>query len=126
MSPGRQDLDDVLRAPALVAVGWTDDELAAGTIEGEGVVRDGVSPPMFVRQPHGQAEGLRLGAPPPAALLVTKAVAADMLSMSVDSLEKHVIGDLRTVRVGGMVRIPMRELEQWVGKSAARALASER
>lgn len=50
--------------------------------------------------------------PDAAVLLVTKAEAARRLSVSVSSIERAMRrGDIRTVRIGGTVRIPVSELE---------------
>jgi hypothetical protein len=51
-----------------------------------------------------------------------KAEAAQALGKSIDWLEDHVMGDVRTLRRGASVLIPVRELEAWVEKSAGRAL----
>jgi excisionase family DNA binding protein len=61
---------------------------------------------------------------PVAALLVTRAEAAKLLAMSLDHFERHVQGDLRVVRSGALVLIPVRELERWVEENAARTLGA--
>jgi len=53
---------------------------------------------------------------------VTKPQAADLLSMSVDSLERHVLPDLRVIRRGRLVLIPVAELERWCEANAERTL----
>jgi Helix-turn-helix domain len=55
-------------------------------------------------------------------LAYTKPEAAQLLSMSVDSLERYVLGDLRVIRKGRMVLIPHAELERWIAANAARTL----
>jgi excisionase family DNA binding protein len=54
---------------------------------------------------------------------LSKAEAADLLSISVDSFERHVMGDLRTVRIGGRVLIPAKELDRWLEENARSALS---
>ncbi|MHB8469997.1 MAG: hypothetical protein ACYDCH_09615 [Gaiellaceae bacterium] len=51
-------------------------------------------------------------------LALTKVEAAAALSMSVDSFERHVQADLRLVRKGRLVLVPVRELERWLEKNA--------
>ena len=51
------------------------------------------------------------------ALTVPGAAAA--LGLSADSFARHVAGELRLLRVGRSVRVPVRELERWAERSAA-------
>jgi hypothetical protein len=53
---------------------------------------------------------------------VTKAQAAIALSMSIDSLERYVLHDLRVIRRGRLVLIPVNELERWCESNAERTL----
>jgi len=53
-------------------------------------------------------------------LLIRREDAARYLGMSVDSLERHVLPEIKTVRVGRMVLLPVAELEAWVAGRAAR------
>lgn len=53
---------------------------------------------------------------------VTKAQAAEALSMSIDSLERYVLHDLRVIRRGRLVLIPTAELERWADANAERTL----
>ena len=55
---------------------------------------------------------------------VTKAQAAEALSMSIDSLERYVLHDLRIIRRGRLVLIPTSELERWATDNAERTLAA--
>lgn len=55
-------------------------------------------------------------------LALSKTEAAEALGVSVDFLERHVMGELRVVRRGRRRLIPMRELERWLEQNAARAL----
>jgi len=59
-------------------------------------------------------------------LLLSRKRAAAALSMSVDSLERHVLPDLRLVRRGRLVLIPVAELEKWVARSMARTLEADK
>ncbi len=59
-------------------------------------------------------------------LALSKAEAAEALGMSVDHLERHVLGDLRVVRSGRLRLIPLAELEAWLDRSASRTLAGAR
>jgi hypothetical protein len=64
-------------------------------------------------------------------LAVSKAEAAEMLGMSVDSFERHVLGELRTARPRGpngegrLRLIPVSELQNWLERHSARALGDE-
>ncbi len=62
--------------------------------------------------------------PPHERVLVSKGDAARMLAMSVDHFERHVQPDLRLVRSGRLVRVPVRELHRWADEKAARTLES--
>jgi excisionase family DNA binding protein len=53
---------------------------------------------------------------------LTRAEAAQALGMSVDHFERHVQPDLRVVRSGRLVLVPLRELERWVDEAAHRVL----
>lgn len=53
---------------------------------------------------------------------VTKPQAAELLSMSVDSLERYVMADVRIIRRGRLVLIPVTELEAWANDNAERTL----
>lgn len=55
-------------------------------------------------------------------LALSKAEAAEALGVSVDFLERHVLDELRVVRRGRRRLIPMRALEAWLDRNAARAL----
>jgi hypothetical protein len=52
-------------------------------------------------------------------LALTKADAARALAVSVDHLERHVLPELRVIRSGRLVLVPLRELERWVDEHAA-------
>jgi excisionase family DNA binding protein len=51
--------------------------------------------------------------------------AAASLSLSRDSFERHVMPELRLVRVGRRLLVPRRELERWIDQSSAIALVAE-
>lgn len=57
-------------------------------------------------------------------LTVSKAEAAHRLGVSIDFLEEHVIPELKVIRRGRKVLVPVRELEGWVEENAARTLGS--
>jgi hypothetical protein len=79
----------------------------------------------WVRAQASPAEKTRASEAKPAPkLLVTKPEAADRLSMSVDSFERYVMPDLRLVRRGRLVLVPVAELEGWVYQNAAPTLPS--
>ena len=44
--------------------------------------------------------------------------AAAMLSMSIDSFQRHVRPEIRTIRVGDMVLVPVAELQRWIERNA--------
>jgi hypothetical protein len=52
-------------------------------------------------------------------LTYSKAEAAASLGVSVDFLEEHILSDLRVIRKGRLLLIPVRELERWVERSAS-------
>jgi excisionase family DNA binding protein len=51
--------------------------------------------------------------------------AAAMLSMSRDSFDRYVRDELRLLRVGRKVLVPVSELERWVERNAAVPIALE-
>ena len=51
-------------------------------------------------------------------ILVNRDMAADMLSMSVDSLERYVLPHVRVVRRGRLRLIPTDELRRWATENA--------
>jgi hypothetical protein len=59
-------------------------------------------------------------------ILYTKAEAAELLSISIDSFERYVMPDVRVIRRGRLVLVPRTELELWVEANAARDLPSAR
>lgn len=66
-------------------------------------------------------------APTPAArriprLAVTKVEAAEALGVSVDFLEDHVMRELRIVRRGRRLLIPLHELSRWLESNSQRTL----
>lgn len=60
---------------------------------------------------------------PLAPLAVPPDEAAAMLSMSRDSFDRYVRDDVRVVRRGRLVLVPVVELTLWLDRSAARTLA---
>jgi hypothetical protein len=69
---------------------------------------------------NGARPSARLRPVPP--LLATREEAARLLAMSVDSFERYVQPEVRLVRVGSMVLVPVVELERWVEEHSARTL----
>jgi excisionase family DNA binding protein len=55
-------------------------------------------------------------------LALTRAEAAESLGMSVDSFERYVQGQVRLVRLGRLVLVPVAELERWLEANAALTL----
>ena len=55
-------------------------------------------------------------------VLVTREDAARALAMSLDHFERHVQPELRLVRTGRKVLVPVRELHRWAEENAARTL----
>jgi excisionase family DNA binding protein len=55
-------------------------------------------------------------------LALTRAEAAEALGMSVDSFERYVQGQVRLVRLGRLVLVPVSELERWLEANAALTL----
>lgn len=58
-------------------------------------------------------------------ILVSKELAARLLSISVDTFERSVMPDVRVVRVGRRVLFPVTDLGTWVEEHAAVPLVSE-
>ncbi len=55
-------------------------------------------------------------------LALSKAEAAKALGVSVDFLEDHLLAELRVVRVGRRILIPVAELERWLAEHSERLL----
>jgi excisionase family DNA binding protein len=60
-----------------------------------------------------------------AQLLLTPSDAAEALSMSRNHFDRHVRDQLRLIRSGRKVLVPVRELERWIERNAARTLPEE-
>ena len=63
------------------------------------------------------------GRQPALKLAYTKPEAAAALSMSVDSFERYVLADVRVVRRGRLVLVPVDEISKWLDANAALTLA---
>ena len=55
-----------------------------------------------------------------APLAVSRAEAAALLGVSLDYFEKHVLPELAVVSRGRRILVPVRELEKWLEREAAR------
>jgi hypothetical protein len=55
-------------------------------------------------------------------LALSKAEAAAAIGCSTDFLENHVLGELRVVRRGRRVFVPVAELARWLDRNAALTL----
>jgi excisionase family DNA binding protein len=55
-------------------------------------------------------------------LAVGPEAAAGMLDVSRDHLEKHILGELRYIRRGRRILIPVAELNHWLERNAGRAV----
>jgi excisionase family DNA binding protein len=53
---------------------------------------------------------------------VTKVEAAESLGVSVDFLEDHVMRELRVVRRGRRLLIPLKEIARWLDANSQRTL----
>lgn len=72
--------------------------------------------------PEALATALLAHANTPARIALTKSEAATAIGCSTDFFEQHVQPDLRVVREGRKVLIPVAELERWVTERASRTL----
>jgi hypothetical protein len=59
---------------------------------------------------------------PPHRITVSRQEAAAMLSLSVDAFDEHVRPRLPMIRVGRLLLISVRDLEQWVEENRVRIL----
>lgn len=63
--------------------------------------------------------------PRPAPLLVSLDEAARRLAISRDSLDRHVVDELRLVSIGRRLLVPVSELDRFVERNAAVPLAAD-
>ena len=52
----------------------------------------------------------------------TRQEAADSLGVSLDHLERHVLPELRLIRSGRLVLVPVAELDRWADRAASPTL----
>jgi excisionase family DNA binding protein len=64
--------------------------------------------------------------PAPLRLALTPMEAAASIGVSRDFFDEHVLPELRVVRRGRLVLIPLVELERWLERNAARTLELDR
>ncbi len=76
-----------------------------------------LSRPQVEKTPRAQANP---------ALALRKVEAADVLAMSVDSFERYVLPEIRVVRRGALVLVPVTELERWIEENAAMTIEAAR
>lgn len=55
-------------------------------------------------------------------IALSKPEAAAALSMSTDSFERYVMGDVRCIRRGRLRLFPVSELQRWANENAERTL----
>jgi len=55
-------------------------------------------------------------------LALSKAEVAESVGTSVDYVEDHIWPELRIIRRGRKMLVPIRELERWLSENAARTL----
>jgi excisionase family DNA binding protein len=65
-------------------------------------------------------------APTVARITLTPVEAAQALGISRDSFDRYVAPELRLVRRGRLVLVPVTELEKWVAREAALTLQLDR
>ena|ERR1035438_1212504 len=63
--------------------------------------------------------------PPDQPLLVSKARAAELLSISIDTFERLVMPEVRVVKIGRRVLFAVPDLARWVNEHAAMPLSAE-
>lgn len=61
-----------------------------------------------------------------AKILVPRRDAARLMGMSLSSFERHCQPQLRLVRRGRLVLVPVRELERWAAANAAHTLGADK
>jgi excisionase family DNA binding protein len=66
-----------------------------------------------------------LSRPAPPRLALTPEEAAASIGISRDSFDRHVLPEIRAVRRGRLVLVPVKELEKWVDRSASLALGAD-
>lgn len=54
-------------------------------------------------------------------LVVTREEAAEALGLSVDSFDRHVRPEIRVLRTGRRLGIPVSELQKWIDRNSVRA-----
>lgn len=75
---------------------------------------------------RGRTDGGELGHSPTKRLLLSREGAAHVLSMSVDSFDRHVRPQIRAIHCMRHPLFAVRELEQWIEASSGRVLPEDR
>lgn len=68
------------------------------------------------------AERIAQRPPGPRRVALTRQEAAEALGVSVDHLERYVLGELRVIHCGRLVLVPVGELDRWANEHAVYAL----
>ena len=85
--------------------------------------RASTNPSLDTKPPFPGVSGEKPAVP---RLALSKAETSEAIGCSVDFLEAHVLADLRVVRRGRRVFIPVAELERWLAREAAFTLGDRR
>ena len=72
------------------------------------------------------ADRIRARGPDVPRVALTRQEAAGALGVSVDHFERHILAELRVIRSGRLVLVPIAELERWTRDEAAYALQEHR
>ncbi|MCB8970364.1 MAG: hypothetical protein M9964_00465 [Solirubrobacterales bacterium] len=59
-------------------------------------------------------------------LALSREEAAEAIGISLDSLERYVLDEIRVVRMGRRILVPITELDRWLDEHAERILGPPR
>ncbi len=85
-------------------------------------MRDATSPDVLAALSDLVSDRLRQHGTRPERVALTRQEAADSLGVSVDHFERHVLPELRVIRSGRLVLVPVVELRRWADRAAALTL----